>query len=142
MDKKQPKKLKLQKLIMIYKEWANLRVGFFNGKRFESGIDSGFGDHHILDGFIAGVSLGSFNLSYNVHAFNNFAENNMSAVQPGSFLDSDEELGSVGVFASVGHGQPSGTVMLELEVFVGETLAVDGTSTGTYKWKLFRWLDR
>ena len=54
----------------------------------------------------------------------------MTTVQPGSLLDSDEELGAVGVGSSVGHGQPAGAVMLELKVLIGELLAVDGAAAG------------
>ena len=43
----------------------------------------------------------------------------------------DEELGAVGVGASVGHGQQVGLGVLDLEVLIGELLAVDGLSAGT-----------
>ena len=55
----------------------------------------------------------------------------MTAVQPGGLLNGDEELRTVRVLAGVGHGQPSGAVMLELEVLVGEAIAVDGATSGT-----------
>lgn len=55
----------------------------------------------------------------------------MTAVQPGSLFGGDEKLRSVGVFSGVGHRQPAGAVMLQLEVFVGEPLAVDATASGT-----------
>lgn len=37
----------------------------------------------------------------------------------------DEELGSVGVATGVGHGQETLLGVLELEVLIGELLAVD-----------------
>ena len=49
----------------------------------------------------------------------------MLSIEPGGLLCGDEELRSVGVLAGVGHGQPSGAEMLQLEVLVGELLAVD-----------------
>lgn len=49
----------------------------------------------------------------------------MFAVQPRCLDSGDEELGAVGVFTSVGHAEPSWTIMLQLEVLVGETVAVD-----------------
>lgn len=49
----------------------------------------------------------------------------MAAVQPRGLFGGDEELRPVGVLARVRHGQPTGAVVLELEVFVGEFLAVD-----------------
>lgn len=35
------------------------------------------------------------------------------------------------VGASVGHGQQTGAVVLQLEVLIGKLLAVDGLATGT-----------
>lgn len=35
------------------------------------------------------------------------------------------------VGAGVGHGQQTGAVVLQLEVLIGELLAVDGLATGT-----------
>ena len=55
----------------------------------------------------------------------------MLAVEPGGLLGGDEELGSVGVLATVGCRQPAGTKMLQLVVFIGEFLAVDGTTAGS-----------
>lgn len=52
----------------------------------------------------------------------------MAAVQPRGLFGGDEELRPVGVFARVGHGQPAGAVVLELEVLVGELLAIDTTT--------------
>lgn len=49
----------------------------------------------------------------------------MFAVQPRSSNSSDEELGAVGVFAGVGHAEPVGAVMLQLEVLIGETVSID-----------------
>jgi len=53
-------------------------------------------------------------------------EDDMAAVEPGGDDGRDEELGAVGVWAGVGHGEEEGLVVLELEVLVGELLAVDG----------------
>jgi len=55
----------------------------------------------------------------------------VTSVQPAGLLGGDEELGSVGVLASVGHAQPTGTVVLQLEVLILEALAIDGASSGT-----------
>lgn len=49
----------------------------------------------------------------------------MFAVQPGGHNGGDEELGAVGVFASIGHAEPAGAVVLQLEVLIGETVSVD-----------------
>ena len=55
----------------------------------------------------------------------------MLAVEPGGLLGGDEELGPVGVLARVGHRQPAGAEMLQLEVLVGKLLAVDGATAGS-----------
>lgn len=52
----------------------------------------------------------------------------MFAVQPRSTDSGDEELGTVGVLASIGHAEPAGAVMLQLEVLIGETVAIDALS--------------
>lgn len=49
----------------------------------------------------------------------------MFAIQPWSNNSSDEELGTVGVFASIGHAEPARAVMLQLEVFIGEPVSID-----------------
>lgn len=55
----------------------------------------------------------------------------MTAVQPGSLFGGDEKLRSVSVFSGVGHRQPTGAIMLQLEVFIGEPLTVNATATST-----------
>lgn len=59
------------------------------------------------------------------HPLENFSKDNMFAVQPCSRNSSDEELGTIGVFASVGHAEPARAVMLQLEVFIGEPVSID-----------------
>lgn len=59
------------------------------------------------------------------HPFKNFSKDDVFVIQPWSSDGSDEELGTVGVFASIGHAEPARAVMLQLEVLVGETVSVD-----------------
>ena len=49
----------------------------------------------------------------------------MTSVQPRCLHGGDEELGSVGVLASVGHRQPSSSVVLQLEVLIRKSITVD-----------------
>ena len=84
------------------------------------------------------------------HAIEDLAEDDVLAVEPGSLDGGDEELqemrvatlhwaigtsrycascnpdlAAVGVLAGVGHGEPARSVVVQLEVLVGELLAVD-----------------
>lgn len=62
---------------------------------------------------------------YTHHPLEDFSEDNVFAIQPCSRNSSDEELGTVGVFASIGHAEPARAVMLQLEVFIREPVSVD-----------------
>lgn len=62
------------------------------------------------------------------HPLQNFSKDDMFAIQPRSHDGSDEELGTVGVLASIGHAEPAGAVMLQLEVLIGEAVAIDALS--------------
>lgn len=66
-----------------------------------------------------------FDLFNNVHAFNNFAEYNVTAIQPWCHYGGNEELWSIGVFASIGHRQKTRLVVLQWEVFIFKTITVD-----------------
>lgn len=59
------------------------------------------------------------------HPLQDFSKNDMFAVQPGGHDGGDEELGAVGVLASVGHAEPARAVVLQLEVLIGETVSID-----------------
>merc|ERR1711884_293304 len=52
----------------------------------------------------------------------------MLPIQPGGLHSGDEELRSVGVAPGIGHGQPAGSEVLQLEVLVLELVAIDGLS--------------
>ena len=54
----------------------------------------------------------------------------MVPVKPVSRSECDEELGSIGVGARVGHGQLSALRVLDLQVLVGELCAIDRDTTG------------
>lgn len=54
----------------------------------------------------------------------------MLAVEPRGDDGGDEELGTVGVGAGVGHGEEEGSVVLKLKVLVGELVAIDGLASG------------
>ena len=62
----------------------------------------------------------------NVHALLHLPEHDVVAVQPGAGTGRDEELRTVRVGTAVGHGQKTGSSVLQGEVLVGETLSIDG----------------
>eukprot|EP01083_Nonionella_stella_P244290 850409_1 len=68
---------------------------------------------------------------HHVHALGDGAEHDVLSVQPCRLGRAEEELGSVGVGSGVGHGEDSGSGVLEDEVLVGELVAVDGLSSGS-----------
>ncbi|KYN04147.1 hypothetical protein ALC62_04912 [Cyphomyrmex costatus] len=62
------------------------------------------------------------------HSFDNLAKDDMSTIEPRSLLNSDKELRPIGIFASVGHGQPSGTIVLQLKVFIRKAISINATT--------------
>ena len=71
----------------------------------------------------------ALNCLHNVHALGDRAEHDVLAVKPVGLHGAQEELGAVGVGASVGHGQDTGASVLEREVLIFELGAVDGLTT-------------
>jgi hypothetical protein len=82
-----------------------------------------------------------------VETLDNLAEDDVLAIEPRGLDGADEELGAVAdaplvvlmekameeylrAWAGVGHGEDTGTGVLEVEVLVLELLAVDGLSAG------------
>ena len=53
----------------------------------------------------------------------------MLTVEMGCLNEAEEELGAVGVGASVGHGEDTSAGMSDSEVFIWELAAVDGLAT-------------
>lgn len=64
------------------------------------------------------------------HSFDNFAKHHMSTVQPRRLFGGNEELRTISVLTSVGHGQPARAVMLELEVLVLKPVTVYADTAG------------
>lgn len=74
----------------------------------------------------SGVGSEALDLLDKVGALGDLTEDDVLAVQPRGDDGGDEELGSVGVGSSIGHGEEEWSVVSELEVLVRELVAVDG----------------
>lgn len=105
-------------------------IGLGHGEGLRNGQGAAVGDDHILDGTVAGISGRVLDLAHHIHARQDLAEDDVASIQPAGLLGGDEELRSVGVLASVGHAQPAGAIVLQLEVLILEALAVDGATAG------------
>ncbi len=88
----------------------------------------------VVDGDLGGglAALGPVGLDLldDVHALDDGAEDDVLPVQPGGLGRAQEELRAVGVGAGVGHGEDPRAGVLQLEVLVGELVAVDGLAAG------------
>ena len=73
----------------------------------------------------------AFNLLDNVVTTGDFTKDGVLTVQPWAWNSGDEELGTVGVWTSVSHGQQTWLGVLQGEVFIGKFFTVDGLTTGT-----------
>ena len=73
----------------------------------------------------------ALNCLHNVHALGDRAEHDVRAVKPGGLSSAEKELGAVCAWSSVGHGEDTGTGVLELEVLIIEFITVDGLAAGT-----------
>ena len=88
-----------------------------------------FLDDNFLGGSAA-VRAELLNSVDDVLSSNDLSEDDVSAVEPWGLSNSDEELTSIGVLSSVGHGEAALEV-LQLEVFIREFRTVDALATGT-----------
>ena len=86
------------------------------------------GNRNLLGG-LAGLRTHSLDSLDHVQALNNLAEDDVLAVQPRAGDRADEELGTVGVRASVSHRQDTGTSVLVDEVLISELSTIDGLTT-------------
>ena len=91
--------------------------------------DTRVGDDGRLGG-LSGAGADLLESLHNILSFEDLTENGVSAIEPGGGREGDEELGAVGVGASVGHGEKEGLGVLQGEVLVSELVAVDGLATG------------
>jgi len=74
----------------------------------------------------AALRADTFHLLHDIIALRNFSEYDVFAIQPGGLGSTEEELGSVGARASVGHGENARAGVLQLEILILELVAIDG----------------
>jgi hypothetical protein len=85
---------------------------------------------HILKRLIVG-GLHILDFANDALAVDDLTKNHVLAVEVGSRNGGNKELTAIGAGAGVGHGKQERTVMLEVEVLVGELFTVDGLAAGT-----------
>ena len=66
---------------------------------------------------------------HEILAFKNFAKNNVAAIKPRCHDGRDEELRSIGVFASICHREKEWLVVLQLEIFISKLGTVNRFAT-------------
>ena len=89
-------------------------------------VDSGIDDADGLLGDGGGGAGGHItNDVDHIEATDDLAENNVLAVQPASLGQQDVELGAVGVWSVVGHGNPSSRTVRQDELLIVEDVAED-----------------
>jgi hypothetical protein len=64
-----------------------------------------------------------------IHTLDDTAKDDVLAIEPSSLDGGQEELRAVGVGTSVGHREEARTGVLELEVLIGELVAIDRLAT-------------
>ena len=72
-----------------------------------------------------------FHFLENVLSLSNLSEDSVLSIEMRSRNEAEEELRSVGVGTSVGHGEDTGTVVLVNEVLIVELSSVDRFTSGT-----------
>jgi len=87
--------------------------------------------YYDLFGGLAALRTHGFQLSNNIHSFDNFSEHNVLSIKPTGLSAGDKELTAIGVGSSVRHRKYSGLGMSKLKVLVLEPGAINRFTTST-----------
>ena len=87
-------------------------------------------DHDLL-ARLARLGSKRLHLLDDIHALADLTENNVLSIKPLGLGSAEEELASVSVGASIGHGENSSSSVLQGEVLILELVAVDGLATSS-----------
>lgn len=85
-------------------------------------------DLDLLDRLVSGALGEVLNLVHDLVTFQDLAEYDVLAIEPAGDDGGDEELATVGVLSGVGHAEKTLASVLQLEVLIGELVAVDRLS--------------
>jgi len=80
---------------------------------------------------LAALAAEAFHEVYDVFASKHLTEGDVLSVKPGSGLEGNEELRSVGIRSGVGHGEQVSSWVSNIKVLIVELLSVDGLSSTT-----------
>ena len=90
---------------------------------------SAVSNHDGLLGLVVSVTLGGLDSVEHLQTLNDLSEDNMSTIEVGSVDEAEEELATVGAWASVRHRKDTAARVLVGEVLVFELSSVDGLAT-------------
>jgi len=117
-------------IISIFSSYMRRELGFIYSIYLILLAYSAISNNHGL----ASVSLGrahGLDFLHNIQSLLHIPKHDVFSIQPRGGHGAEEELGSVCVGTSVGHGENPRTGVLVVEVLIGELLAVDGFTSGS-----------
>ena len=89
------------------------------------------GDDDVFLGFVVAIDWVLFDLIEDIESIGNLSEDDVGTVEMGSIDEAEEELGAVGAWTSVGHGEDASAGVLVLEVLIIELSTIDTLTAST-----------